>query len=187
MTSRVEERGQNSGSSMRMVRLLSIRGEVDVILQSLKRDRLKYAICLQFQMTNNEAEYEALFQGLELAKSLGAESILVQGDSQLIIEQVNGTYEAKEERMKRYLSKVKQFIKGLTTVKFHQIPREENMEADNLAKATSTDELMDDQIKVQYIPRINVPDMHQIDVEANWTTIVSYLKDELLLEDKEER
>ena len=188
MTSRVEERGQNSGSSMRMVRLLSIRGEVDVILQSLKRDRLKYAICLQFQMTNNEAEYEALFQGLELAKSLGAESILVQGDSQLIIEQVNGTYEAKEERMKRYLSKVKQFIKGLTTVKFHQIPREENMEADNLAKATSTDELMDDQIKVQYIPCINVPDMHKIDVEANWTTpIVSYLKDELLLEDKEER
>jgi len=48
-------------------------------------------------MTNNEAKYEALFQGLELAKSLGAESILVQGDSQLIIEQVNGTYEAKEE------------------------------------------------------------------------------------------
>jgi len=48
MTSRVEERGQNSGSSMRMVRLLSMQGEVGVILQSLKRDRLKYAICLQF-------------------------------------------------------------------------------------------------------------------------------------------
>jgi len=42
---------------------------------------LKYASCLQYQTTNNEAEYEALLKGLELAKSLGAESIVVQGDS----------------------------------------------------------------------------------------------------------
>ena len=47
-------------------------------------------------MTNNEAKYEALLQGLELAKSLGADSVLVQGDSQLVIGQVNGTCEAKE-------------------------------------------------------------------------------------------
>ena len=35
-------------------------GGVGVILQSPKRDHLEYAICLQFQMTNNETEYEAL-------------------------------------------------------------------------------------------------------------------------------
>ena len=43
-----------------------IRG-VSVILQSPKGDRLEHAICLQFQTTNNEVEYEALLQGLELA------------------------------------------------------------------------------------------------------------------------
>ena len=36
-------------------------------------------------MTNNEIEYEALLKRIELAKSLGAESIVVQGDSQLIM------------------------------------------------------------------------------------------------------
>ena len=52
---------------------------------------------MHYPTTNNEAEYEALLKGLELAKSLGAESVLVQGDSQLVIGQMNGMYEAKEE------------------------------------------------------------------------------------------
>ena len=52
---------------------------------------LEYAIHLQFQTTNNEAEYEALLQSLELVKLLGEDSVLIQGDSQLVISQVNGT------------------------------------------------------------------------------------------------
>ena len=79
----------------------------------------------------------------------------------------DGTYEVKEEWMKRYLSKVKHCIKGFTMAKFHQILKEENMEANNLAKAASADELVDDQIKVQYIPSIELPKVHQIDGEAN--------------------
>ena len=45
-------------------------------------------------------------------KSLGADSVLVHGDSQLVIGQVNGTCEAKEEHMKKYFGKVKQCIKA---------------------------------------------------------------------------
>ena len=66
---------------------------------------------MHYQITNNKAEYEAFLKGLKLAKSLGAESVLVQGDSQLVMGQVNGTYEAKEERMKRYLNKVRCLIR----------------------------------------------------------------------------
>ena len=72
---------------------------IGIVLQSLEGDQLEYVVHLQFQTTNNEGEYEALLQGLELAKSLGAYSVLVQGDSQLVIGQMNGTCEAKEERM----------------------------------------------------------------------------------------
>ena len=162
-------------------------GGIGIVLQSPIGDHLEYAIRLQFQMTNNEAEYKALLQGLELAKSLGAEAVLVQGDSKLIIGQVNGTCEAKEERIKRYLGKVKQSIKGFTTTQFHQIPMEENMEADVLAKVASANELVDDQIKVQYIPSVDVPKVHQIYGEASWSTpIISYLKDGLLPKDREE-
>ena len=110
-----------------------------------------------------------------MAKSLQVESILIQGDSQLIIGQVNGA------------CKVKQCIKGFTKVKFQQILREENTKVDSLAKEAFADELVDNQIKVQYIPDIDILDMHHIDGEASWTTlIVSYLKDGFLPQDKEE-
>ena len=65
-------------------------------MQSPEGDKLKHKIRLQYQATNNEIAYEALLKGLELTKSVEVKSILVLGDSQLIMGQINGTYEAKE-------------------------------------------------------------------------------------------
>ena len=56
-------------------------GGIGVVLQSPEGDRLKHKVRLQYQTTNNEAEYETLLKGLELAKSIGVESIVIQGDS----------------------------------------------------------------------------------------------------------
>ena len=76
------------------------------MLQSPEGDKLTYKVRLQYQATNNEVEYKTLLKGLELAKSIEAKLILILGDSQLVMGQVNGTCEAKEERMKKYLEKV---------------------------------------------------------------------------------
>ena len=78
---------------------------------------------MQYQTTNNKVEYEALFKGLELAKSIGAKSILILGDSQLVMGQVNGTCKAKEERMKKYLEKILQLVKKFKETNFVQIQR----------------------------------------------------------------
>ena len=56
-------------------------GGIGVVLQSLEGDKLKYKVCLQYQIANNEVEYEVFLKGLELAKSLRVESIVVQKDS----------------------------------------------------------------------------------------------------------
>ena len=56
-------------------------GGIRVVLLSLEGDKLKHNVRLQYQMTNNEAEYEALLKGLELAKSVEAESVFILGDS----------------------------------------------------------------------------------------------------------
>ena len=93
-------------------------GGIGIILKSPKEDRLIYAARLQYQTTNNKAKYETLLKRLELAKSLEAESVVIQGDSQLIINQVNGMCEAKEDRMKKYLSKVKQLVKKFKEANF---------------------------------------------------------------------
>ncbi|XP_030931230.1 uncharacterized protein LOC115957146 [Quercus lobata] len=132
-------------------------------------------------------EYEALLKGLELAKFLGAESAVIQGDSQLIIGQVNGTCEVKEERMKKYLNRVKRLIKRSKEANFFQIPREENMEADALANVASTDGLVDELDEVQYMSTIDLPEVQQIEGEGNWMTpIIAYLRDGRLPEEKDE-
>ena len=131
-------------------------GGIGVILKSPKGDKLRYAARLEYQTTNNEAEYEALLKGLKLAKSLGAESVIVQGDCQLVINQVNGMCEAKEGRMKKYLNKVRQLVKKFKEASFVQLPREENMEAAALAKVASVREATDKFDKVQYMPSIDL-------------------------------
>ena len=95
-------------------------------------------IRLDFPTTNNEAEYEALVVGLDLAKAAGAENMIVHCDSQVIISQINNDYECRNERMKKYLEEVKNRI-GSLEVRFVQIPREENKCADRLAKAASAE------------------------------------------------
>ena len=60
-------------------------------------------IQLDFSTTNNDAKYETLVVGLDLAKAVGAENVVVHCDSQVVTSQINGGYECKNERMKRYL------------------------------------------------------------------------------------
>ena len=70
-------------------------------------DEIRCMIQLDFPTTNNKAEYEALVARLDLAKTAGAENIVVHCDSQVVTSQINGGYECKNERMKRYLEEVK--------------------------------------------------------------------------------
>ena len=111
---------------------------VGVVILTLEGDKIECMIRLDFPTTNNEAEYEALVVGLDLAKAAGAENMIIHCDSQVITSQVNGDYECRNERMKKYLEEVKNRTSGLE-VKFVQIPKEENECADRLAKAASAE------------------------------------------------
>ena len=77
---------------------------------------------LNFPTTNNEAEYEALIARLDLAKAAGAASVVIYCNSQVVTNQVNGDYEYKGERMKRYLDQEKRRVDDLKA-KIVQIPR----------------------------------------------------------------
>ena len=113
-------------------------GGASVVIQTLQGDKIQCMIRLDFPTTNNEAEYETLVAGLDLVKAVGVENIVVHCDSQVVTSQINGDYECKNDRMKRYLEEVKYQISDLE-VKFIQIPREENECADHLAKAASAE------------------------------------------------
>ena len=57
--------------------------------------------------TNNEAKYETLMAGLDLARVARAENMVVYYDSQVITSQINGNCKCKNKRMKKYLEEVK--------------------------------------------------------------------------------
>ncbi|XP_075670090.1 uncharacterized protein LOC142639837 [Castanea sativa] len=139
-------------------------------------------------MTNNEAEYEALMAGMDLAKAAGATSMVMYYDSQLVTSKMNDDYECKGERMKKYLEQVRKRV-GNLQAKFVQIPREENEQANRLAKATSAEHMLIPNKLLSFVqlsPLIDGIDVQEIDSRSNWTTpIVSYLIDSTLPDGKE--
>ena len=80
------------------------------------------------------AEYEALLLGLHALKYLGAQRIKVLGDSELVINQVNDSYQTRHPRMRAYRNEVWDMIGNLFTEHTIQmVSRHENTVADSLA------------------------------------------------------
>jgi ribonuclease HI len=91
-------------------------------------------------MTNNEAEYEAIILAFELAKkTFGKEKLTkmdveLRADSELLVKQLNGIYQVKEERFFSYFMNIwNARITTFPNLVIKHIPREQNTEADRLA------------------------------------------------------
>ena len=126
--------------------------------------------------------------GLDLAKVVGAASVVIHCDSQVVTDQVNGDYKCKGERMKKYLEQVKRRVDDLQA-KIIQIPKGENEQVDRFANATSAEYMviLDNVLSfVQLSLLIDPVDVQDVDFENNWTTpLVSHLKNDVLLDGKE--
>jgi ribonuclease HI len=109
-----------------------------IVLTSPKGDKLKYTLQIHFAASNNVAEYEALVHGLRLAKEIGIRRILCYGDSDLVVQQSSGDWDAKDANMASYRSLVQQISGYFDGCEFIHVPRADNDAADALAKIGST-------------------------------------------------
>jgi ribonuclease HI len=100
-------------------------------------EELSSSLRLEFRTTNNEVEYEAVIAGLRMALELGAKSVEIQSDSQVIVGHIRGEFEAKGEKMKRYSSKVHNMQSSFHKLCITKISREDNEKADHLAQMAS--------------------------------------------------
>ena len=64
---------------------------------------MEHSFRLGFKTSNNEAEYEALLAGLRAVLNLGAREVEVYSNSRLVVNQVQGSFEAKDPQMIDYL------------------------------------------------------------------------------------
>jgi len=83
--------------------------------------------------TNNEAEYQALIDGLNYCIENSINEVDVFLDSKLVIEQVKKNYKVKAHNLKEYNSQVENMIKEFKYIEFKHVYREDNKRADQLA------------------------------------------------------
>ena len=81
---------------------------------------------------NNTAEYEGLLAGLRIAADLGIKKLIVRGDSQLVVRQVNNDYQSP--LMEAYVNEVRKLEEHFDGLQAEHVPRAENGIADDLPK-----------------------------------------------------
>ena len=164
-------------------------GSVGIVIHSPEKDEIECMVRLDLPTTNNEAKFEALVAGLDLAKATEATSVIVYCDSQVITSQVNGDYKCKGEWMKKYLEQERKWVENDLQDKFVQILREENEQVDHLAKAESIKHMLISSKVLSFVQLSLIIDgmvVQEIGSKGNWTIlIVSYLRDDTLPNNKE--
>nr|GEW61950.1 reverse transcriptase domain-containing protein [Tanacetum cinerariifolium] len=109
-----------------------------LILTNPERIEFTYALRFRFDATNNEEEYEALIAELRIAEQMDVKNLHKNVYSQLVANQVNGTYIAKEVDIIKYLEKVRTLTSNFKAFSIRQVPRSKNKKIDALSKIAST-------------------------------------------------
>ena len=141
---------------------------VELVLMSPKKVVIEKSLRLDFSATNNEAEYETLLEGMTMVQRMGGKSIKLFSDSRLVVGQVRGEFEAKDERMQEYLSQVKCLQLKFDSFDLLHVPRSGNAHVNSLAMlATSS---------AQDLPRvILVEDLYK-PIETRKTTQIHQIR-----------
>ena len=87
---------------------------------------IEQAIHLNFLASNKEAEYEAIITGLNLTISVFSVKIIIRSDSQLVVGQVNGEYETRDQRMTKYMSLINLQLGSFVALQLEHVPRSSN-------------------------------------------------------------
>ena len=83
--------------------------------------------------TNNRAEYTALVEALRLAKEKQFEGVEIRADSQLMVRQMTGQYQIRDQILKGFWDEAQKLSKEFSSFAINHIPRDENDRADELA------------------------------------------------------
>jgi ribonuclease HI len=133
-------------------------GGVGVLFISPKGEQLKYVFQILFEVSNNEAECEALLRGLCLAVSLGIKRLLVYGDFLLVVQQVNKEWDIDKETMDVYVAEVRKLENKFLGLEIHHVIRDNNVGADVLSKLGS------DQVNVP--PGVFIHELHHPSIKT---------------------
>jgi ribonuclease HI len=134
-------------------------GGAGVLFISPRGEQLKYVLQILWEVSNNEAEYEALLHGLCLAISLDIKRILIYGDSLLVVQQVNKEWDA-------YVQEVRKLENKFSGLEVHHVVREHNIGANVLFKLGSTRAQVPAEVFVQELKQPSIKSSPQVTTDA---------------------
>ncbi|CAL2245408.1 unnamed protein product [Prunus armeniaca] len=145
-----------------------------IVLEEPLGIRHCYSFQLDFQCTNNRAEYEALIIGLEILVELGIQSVEILGDSMLVLKQIAGEYKCLSPSLAVYLVAAKNLLTEFREATWEHIPREENFTANELAQVATGIQMLEE--CVQRIIRIGKKSLPSVmargmEIDVNSATI----------------
>ncbi|KAI5314288.1 hypothetical protein L3X38_043464 [Prunus dulcis] len=141
-----------------------------VVLEEPLGIRHCYSFQLDFQCTNNRAEYEALIIGLEMLVELGIQSVEILGDSMLVLKQIAGEYKCLSPSLAVYLVAARNLLAEFREATWEHIPREENFAANELAQVASGIQMPEDCVqRIIKIGRKSLPSVltRGMEIEVN--------------------
>jgi ribonuclease HI len=127
-----------------------------IVLTSPKNDQLRYILQIHFVASNNVAEYEALVHGLKVSKDIGIHRIMCFGDSDLVIQQCSGIWDAHDANMGSYHFLVQQLSGYFEGCEFRHVPRAQNEVADTLSKLGSSRESITPGISLEHLRKPSI-------------------------------
>ena len=164
-----------------------------LVLISLEKLVVEKSLRLGFSTTTNEVEYKALLEGTSMVQRMGGKSATMFSDSRLVVGQVKGELEVRDERMQEYLTRIKHLQKKFESFDLQHIPRGGNTYADSLVTlATSSAQNLPRVILVEDLGKLlgekgNMIYVPHVKVGSSWMDpIIQFLSKDVLPEDKSE-
>jgi ribonuclease HI len=117
---------------------------------------LRYVLQIHFAASNNVAEYEALVHGLKVSKDIGIRRIMCFGDSDLVIQQCSGIWDAHDANMGSYRFLVQQLSGYFEGCEFRHVPRAQNEAADTLSKLGSSRDSIPPGISLEHLRKPSI-------------------------------
>jgi len=118
---------------------------IGAVLISPENHYISMTARLCFSCTNNVAEYEACAMGILAAIESKVKVLEVYGDLALVVHQLKGEWETRDQNLIPYQSYIKGLIKHFDSIEFHHIPREDNQLAYAFATLSSMFEISQDE------------------------------------------
>nr|GFA28353.1 hypothetical protein [Tanacetum cinerariifolium] len=127
-----------------------------------------YALRFKFETTNNEVEYEALLAGLWIAQEMEIAKVAIFLETQLLVNQIKGTFIAKQTSIKDYLQKVKTALRGFEEYTIEHVRRNQNKRANALSKlALMTFEHLTKEVLVEVLTKRSIKEKEVLKEDQN--------------------